>query len=108
MGQDGYGMPPCGPDAEYDMCKEKVFSQETCCTHITGVDKMFIESSEKSVSSFYRCMNQKVVDASFSFEIDGMKMSMSCTGDNKGSGASYITGSAILSSIVAMVTLASF
>merc|ERR1711998_480452 len=28
--------------------------------------------------------NQKIVDASFSFEIDGMKMSMSCTDGGKG------------------------
>ena len=66
---------------------------------------MFMDTQ---VSSFYRCMNKKVVDASFSFEIDGMKMTMSCTGDNKGSAAAYFTGSAILATLVSLITLASF
>lgn len=103
MGEDGYGMPPCGPDAKYDMCKEKVYSQETCCTHITMQDSMFMENAK---SSFYRCMNVKVVDASFSFEIDGMKMSMSCSGDDKMSAASYLSGVTIIASLVALISSA--
>lgn len=99
-------MPPCGPDAEYDMCKEKVMSQETCCTHIVGVSQLVMERTGQS--SFYRCMNQKVVDASFSFEIDGMKMSMSCTDGGKGSAAAYFGSSAILATVIAMISFASF
>lgn len=70
MGEEG-ATPPCGPDAEYDMCKEKVFSQDTCCSHVVMMDD---DGNQKN--SFYRCMNQNVVDASFSISIDGMKMSM--------------------------------
>ena len=103
-GQHGYDMPPCGPDAKYDLCKEKVMSQETCCAHIVGMGEMFMERSGQT--SFYRCMNQRVVDASFSFEIDGMKMSMSCTDNSTGS--AYFTSSAILAAIIAMISLASF
>jgi hypothetical protein len=73
MGEKGYDGPECGPYAKQDSCKEKVNGDQYCCTHIQMQDSMVMENAE---SSFYRCMNQKIVDASFSFEIDGMKMSM--------------------------------
>jgi hypothetical protein len=53
-------------------------------------------------------MNKKVVDAAFSFEINGMKMSMACTDDGKHSAASSLAGSAILASIIAMISMATF
>ena len=75
MGGQANNTPPCGPNIEYDSCKDSVNSDETCCTHIT-----FWDQDKEDQYSFYRCMNQKVVDASFSVEIDGVKMSMSCSG----------------------------
>lgn len=101
MGEGNYNGPECGPDAKHDMCKEKVGGDEYCCTQVSMQDSMIMENSG---SNFYRCMNQKIVDASFSFEIDGMKMSMKCMG----SAASYFTGSAVLASIVAMIALVGF
>ena len=71
MGEDGYGTPPCGPGAKENMCQKQVYSQNTCCTHVQMKDH-----SNNMQHSFYRCMNQKVVDAAFSVEIDGMMMSM--------------------------------
>jgi hypothetical protein len=53
-------------------------------------------------------MNVKVVDAAFSFEIDGMKMSMACTGNGTMSGAKYFSGAAILASLVALISSATF
>ena len=102
MGEDYMEMPPCGPDAKYDMCPEMAGRDDTCCTRITMEDAMMMENAQ---SSFYRCMSHQVVDASFSMEINGMKMSMGCTG---GSAAAYFTGSAIFATIIAMITLASF
>lgn len=101
MGEAPYDGPECGPHAKTDACKDKVDGEQYCCTHVTMQDSMVMENAG---SSFYRCMNQKMVDASFSFEIDGMKMSMQCMG----SAASYLTGSAVLASIVAMIALVGF
>lgn len=101
MGKEEMAMPPCGPDAKYDMCKEMAGRDDVCCTHVTMEDSMMMEDAG---SSFYRCMTQKVVDASFSMEINGMTMSMQCAG----SGAAYLTGSVIIASIIAMISLASF
>jgi hypothetical protein len=104
MGEDGYGKPPCGPHAEYDLCAEKVYSQETCCAHVEMMDH-----ANNMHHSFYRCMNQNVVDAAFSLEIDGMRMSMQCSGGMKGSGASfYSSGAAILASILALISMSAF
>lgn len=41
MGEDGYDTtPPCGPDAKHDSCKDKVYSQNTCCSHVVMMDDM--------------------------------------------------------------------
>lgn len=104
MGEDGYGMPPCGAGAKENMCQKQVYSQNTCCTHVEIKDH-----SNNMHHSFYRCMNQKVVDAAFSVEIDGMMMSMQCTGDSMGSAASYFSsGAAILASIMALISMSAF
>lgn len=105
MGEDGFGTPPCGPAAKYDMCKEKVYSQETCCTHVVMMDR-----NGNQQQSFYRCMNQQVVDASFSFEIDGMSMSMMCSGGDGDmmSAAANINGFALLASIISLITISGF
>lgn len=47
-----------------------------------------------------------VVDASIGFEIEGMKMSMKCSGDM--SKASYFSRFGVLVSLAALVTLSSF
>lgn len=98
MGGNSDEMPPCGPQADYDKCKDLAGSENTCCTQVVMRDEIM-------EYSFYRCMNQMVVDASFSVEIDGMKMSMGCTEGS--SGAAYFT-SAILSSIAALITMSIF
>jgi len=103
MGEGKYDGPECGPNAKHDTCKEKVGGDKYCCAQVSMKDSMVMENAG---SSFYRCMNEKIVDASFSFEIDGMKMSMHCM--DKGSAASYFTGSAVLATIVAMIALIGF
>ena len=77
----------CGPGAEEDLCKKSVMSQSSCCTQIISVDQ-----ATKQETSFFRCMNKAIVDHSFSFEIDGLKMSMSCTDDSMSSAAYLGTG----------------
>ena len=99
----GYNTPQCGPEAERDMCKEKVFSQDTCCANVVMNDR-----NNNMMHSFYRCMNMMIVDASFSVEIDGHKMSMACTGDMSPSAASYFSGAAFLASIVTLMTMSIF
>lgn len=103
MGEPGYEMPPCGPGAENDLCKEKSNSAETCCARVSS--DLLVEGEQ----SFYRCMNRMLVDASFAIEIDGMKMSMACTGDDKKeSAATYVTGAALLASGVALLASSVF
>ena len=50
--------------------------------------------------SFYRCMNENVMDMSFHVEINGMSMAMGCSGD--ASSAKYLAGTVVAS----MATLA--
>ena len=76
MGDKPVEVPPCGPNAKENMCPKMAMSEETCCTRVQMDDDM-----TGMTHSFYRCMNQKMVDASFSVQIDGMMMSMACTGD---------------------------
>lgn len=91
----------CGPGLEQgrDPCKELVDSGESCCALVVMTDK----GSGKQ-DSFYRCMNQKVMDVSFAVEIDGMSMNMGCSSDT--SGAKYLIGSFIASAAtLAAVTI---
>ena len=53
-------------------------------------------------TSFYRCMNEKVVDMSFSVEIDGMSMAMGCSSGS--SSAKYLAGT-VLASVATMMTM---
>lgn len=58
---------------------------DSCCAHVVMTDK-----NKGEQTSFYRCMNMKVMDVSFAVEIDGMSMNMGCSGDV--SGANYLDG----------------
>lgn len=50
----------------------------------------------------YRCMNEKIVDANFKVELEGMSMAMKCT-----SGAGYIT-TAFVGTLATLATIALF
>ena len=97
MDSDGNSAPNCGPSALQgeDECKQMAGGGDSCCTHVVMTDR----GSGKQ-QSFYRCMNQKVVDMSFHVEIDGMSMAMGCAGG--ASSAKYLAGTAVAS----MATLA--
>ena len=92
-------MPSCGPEADH--CKEATQSDEYCCAKVQS--DMLIDGQQ----AIYRCMNMMVVDASFSFEIDGMKMSMSCMKESE-SAAAYISGAALLASGAALIASSVF
>ena len=102
MGEKAIEVPPCGPMAEENSCPKRAMSKDTCCTHVQMDDHM-----TGMTHSFYRCMNQKIVDASFSVQIDGMMMSMACTGDQM-SAASYFSAATLLASIGTLITISTF
>lgn len=96
MGGEGNSAPQCGPGMPNGaQCRGGSYGQKSCCAHV-----VMMEGGGRE-TSFYRCLNQKVVDASFSMEIDGMKMSMGCM-DN---GSTYV-GGAILASLGALFSMA--
>jgi len=87
----GNSAPGCGPsNGGKDACKEITGSENTCCTHVVMTDQ-----GNGKQTSFYRCMNEKILDMSFQVEIDGMMMSMGCSDGY--SSAKYIAGSVIAS-----------
>lgn len=65
MGGNTNEMPACGPSAKMYECQKTVNSRETCCAQVVTM------ADGEEQQAFYRCMNQKVVDASFAIEIDG-------------------------------------
>lgn len=100
MGATGNGAPDCGSGQkgsgeQKNSCNDLVKSHNSCCAHVV------LHEGSGRQTSFYRCMNQKVVDASFSMEMDGIKMSMQC--NQSGASKTYIT-SAIVASIMALVS----
>jgi len=83
--------PGCGPsNGGKDPCKDITGSENTCCTHVVMTDQ-----GNGKQTSFYRCMNEKILDMSFQVEIDGMMMAMGCSDGY--STAKYIAGSLIAS-----------
>ena len=83
--------PGCGPsNGGRDPCKDITGSENTCCTHVVMTDQ-----GNGKQTSFYRCMNEKILDMSFQVEIDGMMMAMGCSDGY--SSAKYIAGSVIAS-----------
>jgi len=78
-----------------DPCKELVGSSKSCCAHIVMTDR-----GSGTQQSMYRCMNERIVDMSFSMEIDGMSLAMGCSNSN----AKYLAGAAVAS----IATIASF
>jgi len=93
LGGDGNNAPPCGPGVE-SQCMEG----KSCCSHVLMTDNY---SGEQT--SFYRCMNMMVVDASITMSIDDMQVSMSCMD----SGSTYMA-SAIMASLAALVSVTIF
>lgn len=98
VGGKNNSAPECGPGMKDDVCKELTKSDKSCCTHVVMTD-----GGNGEQTSFYRCMNERIVDAKFAFEIDGMKMSMACSK----SGSTYVA-SAIVASLAALVSMATF
>ena len=98
MDSTGNNAPPCGPgfDPMNDPCKAIVGEEDTCCTHVVMTDR-----DSGTQQSFYRCMNEKIVDMSFSVEIDGMSMAMGCS--SQSSSAKYIA-TAAMASIAALAS----
>lgn len=94
MGGKGNSAPECKIGAK-DPCKKE--SGKSCCAHV------IMTEGNGEQTSFYRCMNEKVVDAQFSVEIDGMKMSMACSE----SSSTYVT-SAIMASLAALASMTVF
>ena len=74
MGGDASSMPHCGPatSGQKDTCRE-MYGEDSCCTRVVMTDQ---GSGEQQ--AFYRCMNEQLVDLSFSVEIDGMAIAMGC------------------------------
>ena len=74
FGGDTTSIPRCGPNqpADQDDCKQR-FGRDSCCAHVIMTDQ---GSGEQM--AFYRCMNEQMVDLSFSVEIDGMAVAIGC------------------------------
>ena len=96
MGGRNNSAPECKPNAT-DPCKKE--SGKSCCAHV-----VMTEGNGEQMS-VYRCMNERVVDMAFNFQIDGMSLAMSCSKSK--SSASYITG-VIMASIAAIGSMAFF
>ena len=90
--------PHCGPGHVKDACKKTLNSKKSCCAHVVMTDQ-----NSGDQTSFYRCMNEKIVDISFTMEIDGMKTSMMCSE----SSATKVVG-AIMASLAALISIAIF
>lgn len=101
VGGEGNNAPPCGPGDE-QVCQELVYQQggshKSCCAHVVMTDGKAGEQM-----SFYRCMNEQVVDVNMNVQFGDMDVSMWCPA----SGSTYL-GSAILASLVSLVTASVF
>lgn len=107
MGMTDGVSPPCGPDSVHASCKDAMQSDTACCTLVDFEDNIFSSESannNQGHNSFYRCMNTKIIDATFDMEIDGMKISMACTKD---SSSVYFTTS-LIASIAALISVSVF
>lgn len=61
MGARGNNAPECGPGmANGAQCRGGSNGQKSCCAHVV------MNEGDGRETSIYRCMNQQVVDASFS------------------------------------------
>jgi hypothetical protein len=72
MGGKGNGAPKCGPN-DGDSCAKR-FGPKSCCAHVLMTDD---KNGEQT--SMYQCMNQQIVDASFSVSMNNMQINMKCT-----------------------------
>lgn len=74
MGGQGNGAPETCSGGQDDPCKNLVGSGKSCCAHVVMTDR-----GSGTQQSMYRCMNERIVDMSFSIEIDGMSLAMGCS-----------------------------
>ena len=98
MGGQGNGAPETCSGGQDDPCKNLVGSGKSCCAHVVMTDR-----GSGTQQSMYRCMNERIVDMSFSIEIDGMSLAMGCSDKSY---AKYIASAAVASfATIASLTL---